>query len=287
MRGYILFAFIFALVLAIYLLRKNTETFTIPLLVDASTLPIQRGSKPQKIPYMIMRSFAGTDIPSILRKSVMSTYNFNPEYTHVFYTDKDCYDFMHREYAGRVANAYDTLIPGAYKSDLFRMCYLYKYGGVYFDINKVLLVPLDKLFNGNYDLVTVIDVPKEFVWQAFFACRPGLPIVGMCIDQIVRNVESRYYGELPLDITGPMMLGKLFKKYYGEGVMNPGIYRKRGELIKLLRQDGKYARDDSGSKIIDLNASIKKDINTAMNAITSNIHYHDAWNMRKVYKDDI
>lgn len=270
-------------------IMKKTEPFyfTVPKIVPPKSAPVQRGSIPQKIPYTIVRSFSTISIPYILHNSVITMYDNNPEYEHKFFDDNDCYQFMHTEYAGRVADAYDKLIPGAYKGDLFRICYLYKYGGVYFDINKVLMVPLKDLFNSNYDLVTVVDRPDEFVWQAFFACKPGLPVVRMCIEKIVENVERRYYGNDPLDITGPMMMGKVFKQYYGEGVLNPGIYRKKGELIKLLRQDGTYAKDDKNRKIIDLNTKIKAKINKAMESCTSNVHYNTAWNNRKVYIDDI
>ncbi len=286
MRYIIILLVVFLLVFFVSMRKEESFYFTLPKIVDPTISPTQKGSTPQKIPYVIVRSFATANIPDILKKSVKSTYDYNPEYKHIFFDDNDCYEFMHREYLGRVADAYDKLIPGAYKSDLFRICYLYKYGGVYFDVNKVLMVPLDKLFDSNYDLVTVVDKPDEFVWQAFFACKPRLPVVKLCIDKIVENVENRNYGNNALDITGPMMMGRVFKQYYGEGVLNPGIYRKRGELIKLLRQDGTYAKDDKQTKIIDLNQEIKSEINNAMEKMTSNVYYVIAWRIGKVYVDD-
>lgn len=254
-------------------------TFQIPRHVPATT-----ESRPTKIPKRILRSFATDQLSTMFTNCVMTMYELNPDYEHTFFTDEDCDEFMHAEYAGRVANAYDTLIPGAYRSDLFRICYLYKYGGVYLDINKTILLPLTKVINGNYDLVTVIDRPSCCVWQAFMACVPGLPVLKECIDQCVRNVESRSYGEGNLDITGPMMMGRVFKAYYGECVKSPGVYRKRGELVKLLLNDGEYNEDEFGNRVVNLNTKMRRDMDKLWKQQNNRAHYGELYEKRMVYR---
>jgi hypothetical protein len=53
---------------------------------------------------------------------------------HYLFNDADCRNFIVREYPPDVLMAYDRLIPTAFKSDLWRYCVLYKYGGVYLDV---------------------------------------------------------------------------------------------------------------------------------------------------------
>ena len=237
-----------------------------------------------KIPKRVIRSFATPIVTGIFRTPVFSTIDQNPDYEHIFLTDEDCEKFMHHQFPGRIANAYDKLIPGAYKSDLWRMCYLYKYGGVYLDINKTLMRPFRAVINGNFDLVTVIDLGKCCVYQAFFACKAGLPVLALCIDKAVTNIENNYYGVNSLDITGPLMMGKVFRDYYGECVNRPGVYRKKGELIKLLYHAGDYNKDEFENNIINLNNDKRHRMNAAWKSQTSLPHYGELYNQRKVYK---
>lgn len=53
---------------------------------------------------------------------------------HYLFNDRDCREFIMREYPPDVLTAYDRLIPTAFKADLWRYCVLYKYGGVYLDV---------------------------------------------------------------------------------------------------------------------------------------------------------
>ncbi len=53
---------------------------------------------------------------------------------HYLFNDRDCREFIMREYPPDVLNAYDSLLPTAFKADLWRYCVLYKYGGVYLDV---------------------------------------------------------------------------------------------------------------------------------------------------------
>ncbi len=258
--------------------------FEFPVYVPAKIAPKQRGNTPQKIPYTVIRSFATNRVSGLFDEAVNSMYKMNPEYEHVFFSDDDCAQFMYTNFPGRISNAYDKLIPGAYKGDLFRICYLYKHGGVYLDLNKTLKSPLRKVIDNNYDLVTVIDLGSCCVWQAFLACKPGLPVIWECIMKCVENIENEYYGVNSLDITGPMMMGRVFKQYYGECVKYPGVYRKKGELIKLLYHAGDYSKDENNDEIIDLNNGIRSKMVKTWEKQTSLPHYGVLYEQKRVFK---
>ena len=51
--------------------------------------------------------------------------------------DKHCRVFIKKHFPNSILQAYDSLIPKAFKADLFRYCFLYIRGGCYFD-NKMI-----------------------------------------------------------------------------------------------------------------------------------------------------
>ena len=50
-----------------------------------------------------------------------------------------CREFIKVNFNPLVLKAYDTLIPTAYKADLFRLCVLYINGGIYGDLTQEFL----------------------------------------------------------------------------------------------------------------------------------------------------
>ena len=241
-----------------------------------------------RIPRRVIRCFATNEVDEIFKDSVNSVVDLNPDYEHVFFTDQDCLEFMRQNYPGRVSEAYETLIPGAYKSDLFRICYLYKHGGVYIDINKVLLEPLRDVIPNDCDLFTVIDIPKCCIWQAFLACRPELPFIKECIDKCVKNIENRYYGKSVLSVTGPGMMGEVYRSHYGVCVAKPGLFTINGDKIKLCALAGfkKGFAYDGKKKVLDLNRSKRLKMDSHWKNQTSVPHYSVLWSKRMIYTDD-
>ena len=86
--------------------------------------------------------FQGKEIPKVIfktgideinninndvRKLFRETVKLNPDFKIKYYSDKDSRDFVKNNYSKEILTTYDSLIPGAYKADLFRYCILYKY----------------------------------------------------------------------------------------------------------------------------------------------------------------
>ena len=73
----------------------------------------------------------------------------NPGWKVKFYNDEDCLNFLKNDFQNdkplfkkNVIIGYNKLIPGAYKADLWRLCILYQYGGVYIDASSEILEPI-------------------------------------------------------------------------------------------------------------------------------------------------
>jgi hypothetical protein len=67
-------------------------------------------------------------------------------YTFHYYNDTEAEQYM-RTKCPRYVDAYDCMLPGAYKSDIFRYCVLLNDGGMYLDNDLVLLISPDEIYN--------------------------------------------------------------------------------------------------------------------------------------------
>ena len=59
-----------------------------------------------------------------------------------FYDDNDCLNFLNQEYSQKHVDVFNFLADGPIKADFWRACILYKYGGVYADIDIEPLLPI-------------------------------------------------------------------------------------------------------------------------------------------------
>jgi len=169
--------------------------------------PLKR-SYVKDIPLNIFQTWHSTELPEQMAKCIQQIRHENPEFQYCLSNDAECRAFIVANYEADVVSAFDALIPGAYKADLWRYCVLYKQGGIYLDIKY-------QPMNG-FRLITltekehlVLDRDKTGIYNALMVCRPGNALLLRAIHQIVKNVETRFYGNSGLDPTGPGLLAKL------------------------------------------------------------------------------
>ncbi len=169
------------------------------------------------VPLVIYQSWSDHSLPKGMRENVFNTLKNNPEFDYFLYSDDECRAFIEQFYAPEVVWAFDSLRPGAYKSDLWRYCVLYKMGGVYMDIKCVPRIPLTKLMEKQPIILVkdhiVSNRLTECSWNGFMIAPPGYEIFMECINEIVKNCVKRDYRRGPLDITGPCLLGRMLKTY--------------------------------------------------------------------------
>ena len=89
------------------------------------------------IPLDIYQTWTTKDLPPKMRERVEILKRQNPRFTHHLYDDNDCREFIRTHFRPDVLAAYDSLIPGAYKADLWRLCVLFIHGGIYMDIKLI------------------------------------------------------------------------------------------------------------------------------------------------------
>ena len=105
------------------------------------------------------------------------------------------------------------------------------YGGIYMDVKIKLLFNFslsELIYSEHY--VRDIDGPIFGIYNAFMVHEPRSPILFKLIEQIVKNVNEKYYGANPLSITGPELFGKMYKMMdYNMGLIDI-IHTPNGKL---------------------------------------------------------
>ena len=119
-----------------------------------------------------------------------------------FYTDVDARYYIDTHYPNLFVEAYDALIPGAFKADLFRLLVLLREGGIYADIDVQLDTDLDSFLTGDISFFVPRDCPLDrwpnsnyCLWNGLVGSVPGHPILLQAVEDIMNHVLNRmdYY----------------------------------------------------------------------------------------------
>ncbi len=163
----------------------------------------------QKIPKRIIQTSVNNSCKNIYNYNAFMTFiELNPEYEYYFFDNNDVKKFIRDNFDEEVLEAYDRLVPGAYKADLFRYCYLYIHGGCYFDNKQILRQPIRNLIESNDTDIYCKDTVDYFMFNAVMISDKNNKILFDIIYKIVDNVKNNFYGDNPLEPTGPLLLNK-------------------------------------------------------------------------------
>ena len=159
------------------------------------------------------------------------------------YNDGECRKMIEAHFDERVLKAYDKLIPGAFRSDIWRLCALYVYGGIYSDVHirpHFKSEPSSLLDSADY--VFCIDKPSSstYIYNALMKMPKKSKLIKIILDEILSNVEQEYYPERDLEVSGPGVHGKVILDYLDIEVFTEGFIEKNGELFLFLTHKKNY-----------------------------------------------
>ena len=138
----------------------------------------------------------------------------NPGYKYVFYTDAQCRRFIETHFPEKVIHAYDALIAGAHKADLFRYCELYVNGGWWFDLDTLSVGSIDALVPSTVEFACPRDCgvyDRPALYQAILGASKGNLVLKNAIDRVVAQLArppppTDWVANLA--ISGPVLLGE-------------------------------------------------------------------------------
>ena len=209
------------------------------------------------IPKKIYQSWKTKKLEGKMQDVVNRTISMNPDYEYELWDDKDCYDFLLTNFGVNYANAFDVLIPGAFKCDLWRYAVLYVKGGIYMDLDMTCEYPFRDILKPTDRFVSIVDkfdIPgykKCAIFQSFIACEPRHPIMRTSLEFSYCNIAMRRHDLVSLSITGPIVAGIAFNLYMNKpNTFDEIKVSEYKDGIRLFKMDNQATSSDLDGKII-------------------------------------
>jgi len=180
------------------------------------------------IPKIIHQTWKTTTIPEKWKQAADSCKQLHPDFQYILWTDQAMDSFVKQEYPV----FYKTYTAYAYhiqRCDAFRYLVLYKYGGVYMDLDMICNKKLDDLLQHEVVIAPSINVGNVFT-NSFFMSVPQHPFFKYCIDQLPAHKDTyQYFGKHNhvMSSTGPLFLTNRLKEY---GKIKKGRFLSNGEF---------------------------------------------------------
>lgn len=198
-----------------------------------------------------------------------------PDFEHKVWGDTDI-DFFVKENFPEFFDVYDSFLVRILKIDFARMCILYKYGGIYADMDMYCY---RNFYNDLKDGVNLVQSNgirnvdcNEEVQNSLMACNEQQVFVIDCMNEIcdrylerenslvtvcenMNNIPAlrHFYSEIILQISGPTMLSDVYERHDNVNVLprelyNPSIYGYTEDIKTKHMMTGLW---DSNEKIDD------------------------------------
>ena len=181
-----------------------------------------------KIIYLCYKTKTGTD------KYLFAWKELNPDYIIKMYDDNMCKEFLLEQYGKLHMDIFNYIPDGPIKADFWRVCILYKYGGVYSDLDNIPLVSIDNFVEKEVDFVTCSSYWDKYNFNPnFIISTQGNNILKLCVEwyvKLFRNNEPYKYWDWSImrTFTDNIKIDNYSKK--------DGIYNYKGQLIQILRE---------------------------------------------------
>lgn len=242
----------------------------------------------QKIPKIIIQTTPNKEINNILHyNSILTFIELNPEYEYQIFDNYECRKFIKENFDEELLNAYDILLAGSFKADLFRYCYLYINGGCYFDCKQILRKPIRNLVEPDEELILCNDMNDGYFNAVMMSSKNNeylLKVIELCKNKILNfnnyfNIHDPHFNHISkiLGLTGPHLLRDALHNYVHSEHHNINLkfhhrfHNKHHEYQKLL---------------IEYNNELI--ITKAFNGYVNNNHYSNLWfNKLILYRNNI
>ena len=176
------------------------------------------------IPKNIYQSWHTKKLDNRTEKRINYMKQLNPEWNYELYDDNDMDHFVNTNFKGIISEAYNRLNIIVAKVDFWRYLILYKYGGVYLDMDSCIDKPLNDLIKNDDDaIITCESNTNKFAnWCLMFD--KYHMILRRVIDLIVHNITTNAFPNDIIRMTGPIVFSKaihdIFKVLYSKELVH-------------------------------------------------------------------
>jgi len=240
------------------------------------------------IPLNIYLTWSTKELPPKMQENLDRMRIVNPEFNIQLFDDNDCRKFIQNNFPENILSAFDTLKPGAYKADLWRLCILYINGGIYADIklNCINNFKFIALTEKEHLVIDISNAGTIGLFNALLVAKPKNNLFLRCINKISENVKNKYYGFSDLYPTGPGLFGEEYVKMLRENESTMNIQSELNKLDLCLYLPLPLKKE----KIIFNNVPILeyyKEYRTEQNLFTKIQHYGEIYRLKQIYNEII
>jgi mannosyltransferase OCH1-like enzyme len=139
-------------------------------------------------------------------------------------------NFVNEHFNGEIAEYYNKLNIIVAKVDLWRYLVLYKYGGIYLDMDSSIEKPLSELIkNDDEAIITAEGNPYFYVQWALIFSKEHI-ILKKTIDLVIQNIKNNRYPNDIHKMTGPSVYTQAINELHME-LFNNEINRNQNNIF--------------------------------------------------------
>ena len=228
---------------------KRLRTKTIEELVSTEATYIQQYFIPRTILIKHKYDLCNASMPSSLQSgfaandtnywplyaNVQRLKAYNPDFEFICFDEVRAYEYLKKKDES-LAEYFKNEENGAFKSDLFRVVYLYYEGGYYMDSDMEPMMPLNNIFNARVTFTTAWDPESKENWIAntYMGATPFNEILRVAMDLF----HDTYLNNKPKGMLGPELMARSVKQFTNEStfvaIQEKKVYKD--QFIHLLQQ---------------------------------------------------
>jgi mannosyltransferase OCH1-like enzyme len=169
------------------------------------------------IPKILIQTWKTKEIPEQWLKGQESIHSILHDWEHCLLDHKECHDFVAQHFPDFLPY-YERFPYDIQRVDSFRACWLYVHGGVYMDLDFVVLRKLDSLFTSNCDLyLTHSSNIGSYYTNSFMASKPGCKFWLTYIEEMKKPLafwaKTRHF--IVMSTTGSLSITRAVEKWSG------------------------------------------------------------------------
>jgi mannosyltransferase OCH1-like enzyme len=170
------------------------------------------------IPKIIHQTYKNNNLPDIYKLCQNEIKKLHPDFEYRFYTDNDMDNIMKIEFQ-EYYDKFNELPRMIMKIDMFRYFLMYKYGGLYADMDYLMFKPFD-LLNYNVVIPTNRDLDKDDkltnLGNCIFASKPNHKFWKSLMDTLFtidrKSLPFSGFDDV-INSTGPMFVYNKYNEY--------------------------------------------------------------------------
>lgn len=170
----------------------------------------QSPTKPHTIPRIVWQTNYTNRVTLPLKAAWWWNRLLSADHDYRFQTTSERLAFIEQHFPGRISDLYNRLTIGAAQADLWRLLVLYKYGGVYMDIDAHLVWPLHRIISAETPEL-FLHYKDSAATNYFIASRPKSQTIKALIDEVLYRIENSQSTNI-YEITGPSVFQEVLSE---------------------------------------------------------------------------